>query len=359
MARRKLGREPEIGKRWPYKALNYLPPKQLWRFLTWKSGGKLPDAPFQLGKALSNKIRLLILLPEDLQQVLTAFPVVQSLVNDLPGVDLLILAPSPMTGFLAALFGPDRVLGIDNGNFLWGEAHFQNLVRSASAFRPQLCINLRLETSPLIHFLVRSSGAPMRVQVSGEARGPFANIFLHAGEPANHLRRNLQVLRLWEFSEKPIVPKWSRLTASADNLKEAHVMLTAKGLRPESTRLFLWQGASPQRERELFQATVRERAAQGASKALAVLSGAGGLWGTPAPPQDMLLGLPAFEVESTGLLLALLSQSVRSIGTNGRLLHLAGIADADATGHFTADDAAWDTSFLNPRLRVIYDKTAE
>jgi hypothetical protein len=357
MARRKLGRDPEIGKRWPYKTLNYLPPKQLWKFLTWKSGGDLPDAPFQLGKALSDKLRMLILVPEDLQQVLVALPVVQSLVNDLPGVDLLILAPIPLTGFLAALFGPDRVLGVDDGNFHWGEAHFQNLVRSASAFRPQLCINLRLETSPLVHFLIRSSGAGMRVQVSGEARGPFANIFLHAGEPVNHLRRNLQVLRLWEFSERPIVPKWSRLAASGDNLKEAHAMLAAKGLRPESTRLFLWQGAYPQQERELFQATVQERAAQGASKALAVINGAEGLWGTPPPPQDLLLGLPALEVESTGLLLALFAQTAFSIGTNGRLLHLAGIADTDVTGHFSADDAAWDTSFLNPRLNVVYPKS--
>ncbi len=355
MARRKLGREPEIGKRWPYKTLNYLAPNQLWKFLTWKSGGNLPDAPFQLGKVLSDKIRLLILLPEDFQQVLLAFPVVQSLINDLPGSEFLLLAPQPLAGFLGALFGTHRVAAIRDEDFHWGEPHFQEMLRTVAAFRPGMSINLRRETHPLMHFLVRSSGAAMRVQISGGIRKPFANIFLQPQDPVNHLRRHLLALRLWDFSERPVVPKWSRLGASPENLKEAFACLAAKGLRPESSRLFLWQGVSPQRERELFQATVRERANQGATQALVVITATGPLWNAPPPPQDLILSLPALEVESTGLLLGLFAQSARSIGTNGPLLHLAGIADTDVNGHFTAEDEPWDTGFLNPRFKVSYD----
>src|SRR4051812_13721831 len=108
MARRNLGREPEIGKRWPYKALNYLPSRQLWKYLTLKSGGKLADPPFSLGKTLSGNLRLLIRLPEDFRQILIAFPVVQCLIHDLAGSEFLLLAPQNRVGFLSALFGPDR-----------------------------------------------------------------------------------------------------------------------------------------------------------------------------------------------------------------------------------------------------------
>jgi hypothetical protein len=359
MARRNLGREPEIGKRWPYKALNYLSSNQLWKYLTWKSGGEFADPPFQLGKTLSGRLRILILLPDDFQQILIAFPMIQSLIQDLPDSEFMLLTGQEWTGFLAALFGPDRVLGIRSGDFHWGEPHFQEMVRSAAAFRPEVSINLCEDTSPLMHFLVRSSRAPIRVHVSGEAPRPFANILLTPSDPPNHLRRFLQAVRLWDISERPIVPKWSRLGASPENIKGAAARLAAKGLRPESTRLFLWQGASPIRERELFQAAVRERSSQGSAQALAVVNGAGPLWATPQPPQDMLLGLPSLEVESTGLLLGLFSQTARSIGTNGPLLHLAGIADTDVVGHFTEEDAVWDTSFLNPRFKVVYEKPAE
>ncbi|MDB5050986.1 MAG: hypothetical protein JWO30_4057 [Fibrobacteres bacterium] len=356
MARRNLGREPEIGKRWPYKALNYLSSNQLWKFLTWKSGGQLGDPPFQLGKTLSGRLRLLILLPDDFQEILVAFPVIQSLIQGLTDSEFLLLTRQHLTGFLSALFGPDRVLGVRSEDFRWGEPHFLELIRTVAAFRPELSINLGAETSPLMHFLIRSSGAPIRVQVSGEAPRPFANIILTPSDPPNHLRRFLQAVRLWDFSERPIVPKWSRLGVSPENIKGAAARLTSKGLRPESTRLFLWQGLSPIRERDLFQATVRERSSQGAAQALVVVNGAGPLWASPPPPPDLLLGLPALEVESTGLLLGLFAQTARSIGTHGPLLHLAGIADTDVVGHFTEEDAVWDTSFLNPRLRVIYEK---
>ncbi|HKP96136.1 MAG TPA: hypothetical protein VJ385_10295 [Fibrobacteria bacterium] len=359
MARRNLGREPEIGKRWPYKALNYLPSRQLWKYLTWKSGGDFAAPPFSLGKALSGRLRILIRLPEDFRQILIAFPVVQSLIQDLADSEFLFLTRQEWVGFLSALFGPDRILGMRAEDFQWGEPHFQEVVRSTGAFRPDLILNLGEETPPLMHFLLRSSRAGLRVQVSGEAPRPFANVLLHPSDPPNHLRRFLQTIRLWNFSARPIVPKWSRLGVSPENLKDAAARLTAKGLRPESTRLFLWQGANPVRERELFQAAVKARSPQGAAQALLVLNGAGPLWASPPPPQDLTLSLPGLEVESTGLLLGLFSLTARSIGTNGPLLHLAGIADTDVEARFGEEDSPWDTSFLNPRLRVVYERPGE
>ncbi len=359
MLRRNLGRDPGIGIHWPYKSLNYLPSRQLWKYLTWKSGGSLPDQPFQLGESLTRVRRILIALPDDFQEILIAFPVVQSLVQAHPQADFLFLVDQASAGFIFSLYGPDRALGIRWDQFFWGESHFNDLVRSAATFRPEVSINLREDTPPLMHFLLRSAQAPIRVQVSGDAPRPFANLIFKPADPLNHLRRFLQALRLWDVSDKPIAPKWSRLTASPENLREAAARLTSKGVRPEKTRLFLWQDLDPVRQRELFRAAVTERAGQGAAQPLVVVNGAGPLYASEPPPQDLILATPALQIDSTGLLLGLFAQTARSIGLNGPLLHLAGISDTDVEGTFTEADAPWDTSFLNPRMRVVYEKKAE
>jgi hypothetical protein len=358
MPRRNLGRAPGIGLRWPYKALNYLPAKQLWKYLAWKSGGHPPEQPFQLGKALSGVKRVMVALPDDFQEILVAFPVVQSLVQGLPQTEFLFLVDQESAGFIFSLYGPDRALGIRWDQFYWGEAHFQDLARRAAVFRPELSLNLREDTPPLLHYLLRSAQAPIRAQVSGDAPN-FANLILNPSEPPNHLRRFLQVLRLWDASDRPIAPKWSRLSASPENLREAAARLTSKGVSPEKTRLFLWQDLDPVRQRELFRAAVTERAGQGAAQPLVVVNGSGPLYASHPPPQDLILATPSLEIDSTGLLLGLFSQTAKSIGLNGPLLQLAGIADTDVEARFEEGDARWDTSFLNPRLRVSYEKKAE
>ena len=359
MPRRNLGRAPGIGIRWPYKALNYLPPRQLWKYLTWKSGGQRPEPPFQLGKSLSEVRRVLIALPDDFQEILIAFPVVQCLVRALPKTEFMFLVDQDSAGFIFSLYGPDRALAIRPNEFHWGEPHFQAMVKTAVGYRAEMSINLRGETPPLMQFLLRSAAAPIRIQVSGDAPPLYANLSLNPSGPPNHLRRFLQVLRLWDATEQPIVPKWSRLTASPENVREAAARLSSKGVNPEKTRLFLWQNLDPVRQRELFRAAVSERAGQGAAQPLVVVNGAGPLYASDPPPQDLILATPALEIDSTGLLLGLFTQTARSIGLNGPLLQLAGIADTDVEAKFSEEDAPWDTSFLNPRLKVVYDKVVK
>ena len=174
------------------------------------------------------------------------------------------------------------------------------------------------------------------------------------GLAANLLRRYLQVARLWDVSERPVAVKWTRLAAGAENLKEAGNRIVSKGLRPEATRLFLWQDGDSPRERDLFRACVAERAAQGEAQSLLVVNGFGPLFPTPAPPPDLLLGLPALSVDSTGLMLGLFARVRRCIGINGPLLHLASLADTDVEARFGEEDRKWDTSGLNPRMKVEY-----
>ena len=358
MARQIPGRFQGIGKRWPYKALNFLPPTQLWKYLGWKSGPALPAAPFQLGKSLTGCKRILVALPDGFQENLVAFSVVQSLVQERPDTEFLFLIEHHLTGFLAALLGSDRVAGIRWDELYWGEAHFQELQRIASAFHPEIALNFRAETPPLLHFVLRASGAPIRVQVAGDPPVAFANVALRPADPPNHLRRFAQATRLWDVSERPVPVKWTRLAAGPENLKEAHARICSKGLRPEATRLFLWQEETSSAQRELFRKVAAERAVQGEAQSLLVVNGAGPFFPTPPPPQDVILGIPSLEIDSTGLLLGLFARTRRSIGTNGPLLHLASLADTDVEAHFSAADAVWDVSATNARMKVIYEEAA-
>lgn len=354
MALKNPGGVPGIGKRWPYKALNFLPDRQLWKYLDWKSPALPPAVPFNLGKSLTECKRILVALPDGFQENLLALPVVQSLIQERPETEFLFLIDHSLTGFLAAVLGSDRVTGIRWDEVYWGEPHFQDLARTSAAFRPEVSLNLRQETPPLLHFIIRGSGAALRVQSAGEGPHGYANIALRSAAPPNHLRRHLQVARLWDASERPVTVKWTRLAAGPDNLKEATARLTSLGLKPEATRLFLWQEDGTGRQEELFRKAVSARAAQGEAQSLVVVNGAGPLFPTPPPPTDLVLSLPSLEVDSTGLLLGLFARTRRSIGINGPLLHLASLADTDVEAHFEPGDAVWDTSALNPRMRVAY-----
>ena len=354
MALKNPGGVPGIGKRWPYKALNFLPDRQLWKYLDWKSPARQPAVPFDLGKSLTECKRILIALPDGFQENLVALPVVQSLIQERPETEFLFLIDHSLTGFLAAVLGSDRVTGIRWDEVYWGEPHFQDLARTAAAFRPEVTLNFRSDTPPLLHYIIRGSGAALRIQSSGEGPEGYANIALRPADPPNHLRRHLQVAGLWNASERPVTVKWTRLAAGPDNLKEAAARLSSMGLKPEATRLFLWQEDVSGRQPELFRKAVSTRSAQGEAQSLVVVNGAGPLFPTPPPPADLVMSLPSLEVDSTGLLLGLFARTRRSIGINGPLLHLASLADTDVEAHFEPEDAVWDTSALNPRMRVDY-----
>jgi hypothetical protein len=307
-----------------------------------------------LGRDLTVCKRILIVLPDGFRENLIAFPMLQSLIQERPETEFLFVIDQSLTGFLAALLGSDRVIGVRKEEFFWGEPHFRELERVLAGFHPEVSLNLRETTPPLLHYLVRMARAPIRAQIGEDAPPAFANVVLRPADPANLLRRYLQVARLWDVSERPVAVKWTRLAAGAENLKEAGNRIVSKGLRPEATRLFLWQDGDSPRERDLFRACVAERAAQGEAQSLLVVNGFGPLFPTPAPPPDLLLGLPALSVDSTGLMLGLFARVRRCIGINGPLLHLASLADTDVEARFGEEDRKWDTSGLNPRMKVEY-----
>jgi hypothetical protein len=355
MALRNPGGFPGIGKRWPYKALNFLPERRLWEYLRRKSGFRGAEEPFRLGPALTGCKRILLALPEGLQENLVAFPIVRSLVRERPDTAFHFLAEQELTAFLAALLGHDRVAGIRRDDLFWGEPHFLDLRGSAEEFRPDISINLRERTPPLLHFILRAARAPIRVQAGGDGPEGFANVALRPASPSNRLRRYLQVAALWDMAETPIPVKWARLSPGPENLKDAHSRLAAAGLDPDRTRLFLWQHGNSHRELEAFRKAKAGIAGSGDARSLLIVNGAGPLFGTPPPPPEVAGGLPVLSIDSTGAMLGLFASTRGSIGVNGPLLHLASLADTDVQAYFGEADREWDTSALNGRLQVTYD----
>lgn len=358
MALRNPGGPPGIGKRWPYKALNFLPERRLWDYLRSKSGSYGGEEPFRLGTALSGCKRILIALPEGLQENLVAFPVIRSLVRERPDTVFHFIAEQELTAFLAALLGHDRVAGIRREDLYWGEPHFLELRRVTEEFRPDISINLREWTPPLLHFILRAARAPIRVQAGEEGPQGFSNIALRPASPSNRLRRHLQVAALWDMADTPIPVKWARLAPGPENLKEAHSRLEAAGARPDRTRLFLWQHGNSHREHEAFRQAKSEFALKGDASSLVIINGSGPLFGTPPPPPEVAGDLPVLSVDSTGAMLGLFASTPGSIGVNGPLLHLASLADTDVQAYFSAADREWDTSALNSRMRVVYEPDA-
>ena len=110
--------------------------------------------------------RILLALPEGLQENLVVFPVVRSLVRSRPDTSFLFLADQSLTSFLAALYGQDQIAGIRREELFWGEPHFLELRRVTEAFRPDVSINLRAGSPPLLHFSIRAA------QANRQAGGP-------------------------------------------------------------------------------------------------------------------------------------------------------------------------------------------
>lgn len=330
----------------------------MWEYLRGKSGATRMEEPFRLGEVLTGCKRILLALPDGLQENLVAFPVVRSLVRERPDTVFLFLANQNLTAFLAALYGHDQTVGIRHDELYWGEPHFLELRRIAEEFRPDVSINMREATSPLLHFILRAARARIRVQANGDAPEGFANVVLRPSEPANHLRRFMQATALWEAAENPVTVKWARLTPGPGNIKDAMSRLEAEGLKPESTRLFLWQHGNSHREQALFRKLAADPAERSGGRSLLIVSISGSLFQTPPPPPDLTAGFPAQRIDSTGTMLGLFASTRSSIGVNGPLLHLASLGDTDVEAHFGEEDRAWDTSALNARMRIVYEEPA-
>jgi hypothetical protein len=217
--------------------------------------------------------------------------------------------------------------------------------------RPDLVINFRAWSPPLLHFLLRKSGAPMRVQLSPGPAG-YANVTLAAGDPPNHLRRFRLVSKLWESAGLSLSGKWSRIVPPLEAVAKAGDLLAAAGLEPARTSLLPWQDA-PGRDQVRL---VRALGARGPGAApgfrVAVVQAMDALFPSPPPPVPELEGVPVLQADSASVLLALFAGTAGTVGVNGPLLLLAGLAEADVTGWFGPGDGPYDTSAGNARMKV-------
>lgn len=349
-----LASASQIGKRWPYRFLNFLPPRQVWRFLTWRSGGALPMPPFDLGPALREARRLLLVLPEDPREMLVSIPVIQAYFRALPEAAIWLLAGPRESDFLAGLYGRERLFILDPERFHLGEEHFKELRGRLEGMRPDMVLNLRDSSPPLLHFLLRLSQAPLRIQLGDVPGWPYYNISLAPGEPLNHLRRYRMAARLWDAAGPSMPEKWIRLSPPQEAMARAKSLLDSRMLQGASTLLFPWQerfgGGSAQLD--LLKTLSRQAAAANPRRTVAVVHVAEGLFAS-TPPGHVTETYPSLLADSDSTLLALFTGTAATAGLNGPSLLLAGLSDTDVTGYFVEEDAPFDTSGMNPRFRVV------
>lgn len=339
----------KVAKKWPHRLLNFLPSRQLWRYLTWQSGGPGIEAPFDIGKELSGADRVLMLLPETLPELLIALPMVQAHFLALPKAAIWLVAGQRETPFLSSIFGRERLLELEPDHFYLGEDHFRDLLGRLQGMRADVVLNLRSDTPPLMHYLLRGTHAALRIQLGSEPQWPFSNITLAPREPRNHLRHFQMAARLWDAAGIPVAGKWPRLEPPSDAAARVEQLLKPAGLKAGNTWIFPWQdgpiAAQSSLLRELAAAT------RAAGHSLALVQAEGGLFGSPTPPPD--ISHPVLKTDSPATLIALFASTAGTVGVHGNLILLAGLTDADVTAYLREEDAAFDTSDLNQRLRVI------
>lgn len=342
---------PKVAKRWPHRLLNFLPSRQLWRYLTWQSGGLGPEMPFDIGKELSGADRVLMLLPDSLPELLIALPTVQAHFQALPKAAIWLMAGPRETPFLSSIFGRERMLVLEPEQFFLGEGHFQDLLGRLQGMRADAVINFRTGCPPLVHYLLRGTRAAVRIQLGSEPQWPFSNVTLVPVLPRNPLRHFQMEARLWDAAGIPVAGKWARLEPPADSLARAEALLKPAGLKAGNTWLFPWQDAPADAQASLLRELAAATGAAGHS--LAVLQAEGGLFSSPSPPPEIAVAHPLLKTDSPGTLLALFASTAGTVGMQGNLVLLAGLTDADVTAYFREEDAPYDTSELNRKLRVI------
>lgn len=352
MANRFLDQKARVGKRWPYKALDFLPSSQLRRFLAWRSRPRTQPPPFDVAKSLADSDRLLLILPEGLPELLIALPVVQSLFRARPASAIWLLAGPRENSFLAGLFGLERLLILNPDQFLYGEDHFKEMLQRLEALRLEVVINFRTRGSPLLYFLLRMTRAPLRIQVGAAPSAPWSNISLVAGDPPSHLRQYQMAARLWDSAGIPLSGQWGRIVPPPMALERARSLLAAAHLDPAATLIFPWQDLPGETQADLLVRLAAREAHGQSPRAVALLQAEDPLFLSPPPPPAVASAHPVLKADTASTLLALFATTSGTMGMHGPLLLLAGLTDADVTGYFDAKDAPWDTSALNSRLRV-------
>jgi hypothetical protein len=288
--------------------------------------------------------------------MLISIPVIQAFFQALPDAAIWLLAGPRESDFLAVLFGRERLFILDPDRFHLGEDHFRELRGRLEGMRPDLVLNLRDTSPPLLHFLLRLSQAPLRIQLGADPGWPYYNISLAPGEPLNHLRRYRMAVRLWAASGRPMPEKWTRLSPPQEAMARAKALLDSKVLQGEATILFPWQdrfeGGAGNGQLALLKTLSAQAAAGKPRRTVAVVHISEGIFAS-TPPGHLSETYPCLKADSESTLVALFASTAATAGLNGPSLLLAGLTDADVTGYFTAEDAPFDTSGMNARMRVI------
>ncbi len=345
-----------IARRWPYRILNHLSPTYQLKFLLWKAGGAETNALFDLRKGLETCRRILIATPESFLDLIIALPLLQAYQHKLEGRKIYLLADASHAPFLKAIFSPEQLIFFHSDEILWGEPTFTPLKNRLQGLGLDFALNLRRNSSPMIHFLLKTSLAPLRIDIFEPESWPFANIRILSAQPPNLLRTYLSASQLWNYAGIPLQVSSKALRPEKGALDKAVGQIRGMGLDPDKTALFLWQDVSTARQMEMLRRSLADRGGEGGYQSLVIVfadASVASLPPAPVPAEAAELA-PTLRIENLGQFLALAASTQASIGAHGTLLHLAGLCNQPTRAFFLPTEAYYDTSFLRPNMQVEY-----
>ncbi len=350
MMQKILAQRIRIAKKWPFRLLNYCSLSYQKAFLIRKTGKKVLK-PFDLAATLNSCKKIILVAPNTFQEQLIAYPLLHTLIQNLPPQKLVVITPQEHLAFLQVVLqnnsSPVEFISYVETDLYWGEKAFEALKQQFSHLQGDVMINLQMSQPPLLAAILRGIQAKLSITLS-EDEFSTANITLLPKNPYNLLRHYTQILDLWRFvgNNSPLI--WPLINSESDNINEAQNRFRQIGVTPKQVGIFLWQNEASEKQREAYTLALKDMHAKGI-RAILVFSGNT----SPEGPIEFKT-LPQLGASSLGKMLALFSQAAEVYGVNCDLLHLANLSGVPVQGYFLSEDAPFDTSFFNPRCEVQY-----
>jgi len=333
----------------PRRLLQLFPASWKRNYLLRHSGGREDTGRLSLPDQLLAAKRILIVWPERGEDLLMAFPAIESL-RRVAGEDAVFahLAPSELNWLLADFFPAGQILSWTREGLAWHAPAVQALVDSLQTFSPEMSINLMDPCPSVLRAAVRASGAQLRLAMESTPTWPYANIRVQTESETPLAGRYFRILDSWRYAGFEPSEQWPVLPVEAEQRQDGEEAWKLSGAAPESTWLFAHDVADVSRtlDDDLYEQVweqIQSADSGEVSIALALLNAPSQGIGREGRWRDVPL------LKASGLLefsaLAGLARGVAAF--QGIPLHIASFSDVRCLALLREDETAYDTSAWN------------
>ncbi len=337
------------------------------KLLFWKAKPFIAPSPSGwIGQFLLDSQRILIVLPQEFDQLLTALPVLFSFKRSLRSVSWLYVVESKHIELLAGLLPETSVIGYKDGELLWKSEPWMKLQTQLQNFNPQISIDFSSKPLKRLAYLQLISGSALRISLCRENEWPFSNIILRPEGNSNWLSHFSLSAQLWNLSQQSISVTKLSLGVNPDTQQALDEHLKQKGLKAKGFSLLLWHSPKSSAQLDLLknmhQSHHKSNSSSNPNKkpnghgekkirqSIAILA---------APREgnlpEELLDSPdyvIFRPRKFSQILGVLQSAAQIYSFGGWALHLAALTDSPVLALLLKDEQEQNTSWLNTNLKI-------